>query len=453
MAFTGETMISEIVASTSSRDGSIHFWDLRNGALVSSLKGNLSQPQSAAILSSNNSPLDPDVVVSAQCDRATLNCWSVQKAQVMSKSIVPEKLSCLAASHSGKLIVGGGESGRLYVWDVVTGDLLRMFDAHFKRMNVLCFTADDVWLVSASDDAAMHVWDVSVLLDGCESQGKVNSLVGHSLPVTDVVCGVLLHIDTRCVSASLDRTCKIWDLNSGQAIMTILFPRPLTCLALNALESLVYAGTTEGRIFQVHLYHDKQQPRTTSCKKIKQGDVFDAESSLTVFRGHTKTVTCLSLSMDDSLLVSGSEDGECIVWDTLTRQSLRSFKNHKEPVSSVKVILKPSALNSSETKDSKPSVGPFKRYPITSDEIHVPGLIHINPSLSLQQSNCNTVDNSSSALLYNEIVALAGVDDGEGSASKLNQLVHRIQALEKHNQDLQALNDDLFEKIGSKLLR
>jgi hypothetical protein len=36
----------------------------------------------------------------------------------MQKFTVPEKLTALCASNSGKYMVGGGSSGRLYFWDV-----------------------------------------------------------------------------------------------------------------------------------------------------------------------------------------------------------------------------------------------------------------------------------------------------------------------------------------------
>lgn len=45
------------------------------------------------------------------------------------------------------------------------------------------------------------------------------------------------------------------------------------------------------------------------------------------------------------MLISGAEDGQCIVWDVLSRQPLRKFDNHKGPVTFVSCFLRPVELH------------------------------------------------------------------------------------------------------------
>ncbi len=105
----------------------------------------------------------------------------------MAKYSVPEKLLVLTLSNSGLYALGGGESGRIYLWEVThkkffmlynlsfkcfdhpnpkiaTGALLATIDAHFKPISSLHFSADDHAFVSAAQDSFAHVWILSRLV-------------------------------------------------------------------------------------------------------------------------------------------------------------------------------------------------------------------------------------------------------------------------------------------------
>ena len=56
-----------------------------------------------------------------------------------------------------------------------------------------------------------------------------------------------------------------------------------------------------------------------------------ADDSANIFDKHTKQVTAISLSFDETLLVSSSLDTTCIVWDPQSRAALRVFKQLKGP--------------------------------------------------------------------------------------------------------------------------
>ena len=65
--------------------------------------------------------------------------------------------------------------------------------------------------VSASRDRTLKIWDL-------ESGREVRTLAGHS----DAVWGVAVTPDgRRAVSASEDHTLKVWDLESGRELRTL----------------------------------------------------------------------------------------------------------------------------------------------------------------------------------------------------------------------------------------
>jgi pre-rRNA-processing protein IPI3 len=89
-------------------------------------------------------------------------------------------------------------------------------------------------------------------------------------------------------------------------------------------------------------------------------------------------VTALAFSMDGMSLVSGSEDCTVRLWDTASRQVLRTFTHSKGPISSLLVVPRPPTLsNGSMTEQQGRSnnrrvpllpVAPLSKY-VASDNV------------------------------------------------------------------------------------
>lgn len=135
-------MLSEVAVTSSSADSLVYIWDLRSGAILGSLKGNKSDARTTATLpipAHSGGTLFSSGFLAAQNDRALVHVWNWTKVstysislhallntyanrqgQLHAKFVLPEKLSSLAISHSGLYCVGGGQSGRVYIWQVGT---------------------------------------------------------------------------------------------------------------------------------------------------------------------------------------------------------------------------------------------------------------------------------------------------------------------------------------------
>ncbi|KAJ3155961.1 Pre-rRNA-processing protein ipi3 [Geranomyces variabilis] len=349
-------MLAEVAVTASSSGSLVYVWDLRSGAILASLKGNNSAPRTTTTLPSQC--LYSDAFLAAQNDRALVNVWSWAKSQILAKFPLPEKLSALCASHSGQYCVGGGESGRLYVWEMATGKLLRTFDAHYKAVRVVRFTDDDAAFVTGGEDSVANVWRVAGVVDpGTESMVVTPhaSLSGHALPITDIAIGFGLFGSARIVTSSADCTCKIWEAASGDLLTTLLFPTAVTSVALDQTETRLYTGAADGKIHCTNLYRGggggARDPPYGLAQGVTAGDAADAAADADepgstggVFSGHTACVSSLAFSFDGSLLLSGSDDGNAIVWDTASKQAMRTFSMHKTPVTSVTVLLQPPHL-------------------------------------------------------------------------------------------------------------
>ncbi|KAJ3286636.1 Pre-rRNA-processing protein ipi3 [Borealophlyctis nickersoniae] len=468
-------MLTEIAVTSSitgDNGGQIHIWDLRSGAVLGTLKGNRCDPRTVAVIPSPFAPLLSSALIAGQNDKAMLGLWTWAKTQQKAKFVVPEKMSSVSVSHSGAFCVAGGLSGRIYVWEFSTGNLLRMFDAHYKAVKGICFTSDDAAFVTAGEDSVLNVWILSRVLDQSSDTSPTPhaTLSSHALPVTDVRIGSGLFNQARIFSSSLDRTVKIWEAASGDLLATILFPKAIKAVVVDPGETKMYAGAVDGTVFGVDLYRRDGEGVTG----LRQGTVEDAEGMGGVFRGHSQSITSLDLSFDGTLLLSGSEDGTAIVWDTASRQSLRTFSQHKSPVSDVRILLRPPELmDAAGSSHLIPTFKPFKRFQKSSttdaaaaasgdlekEAVRVAGWSGVKYELDAFERDTQISGDTTPSIrttLHEAIdsgIVSGGRGAGSGKAqSEIERLREEVARLSERNRVLREANDELYQAAVSHVM-
>ncbi|XP_057427398.1 protein ROOT INITIATION DEFECTIVE 3-like [Lotus japonicus] len=358
----------EVVLASSSVDGGIGCWNLQTGAEQLRYKS-CSSPSHGLVsvggrFIASSQIRDPS---SSSSSVLKLYFWSWSKPQVEVKSFPAEPIKPLAANHPGTYLAGGGSSGDVYFWQVETGRLLKKWHAHYRAVTCLVFSEDDSLLISGSEDGSVRVWSLIKIFDDLGSLEAKNlylhSFTEHTLCVTDVVIGYG-GCNAIILSASEDRTCKVWSLATGTLLRNIVFPSIIDAIVLDPAEHIFYAGSRDGKIFIAALNTERIPTNNYGMHIIGS------------FSNHSKAVTCLAYGAAGNLLISGSEDGMVRVWNARTRNIIRTFKHAKGPVNNILVVkqeIDPSNHMSSTVQASSRKKGaylspPLEKYTNSTDE-------------------------------------------------------------------------------------
>eukprot|EP01013_Petalomonas_cantuscygni_P022184 TRINITY_DN4238_c0_g1_i1.p1 TRINITY_DN4238_c0_g1~~TRINITY_DN4238_c0_g1_i1.p1 ORF type:complete len:917 (-),score=271.55 TRINITY_DN4238_c0_g1_i1:521-3271(-) len=161
--------------ASASKDKRAKVWDSKRGKCLATLKGHLQHVTSVQF--ANN---DPHIVVTGSADR-TIKIWNWQGAQQVSS--FPNLSDPNQAQHAS------------IVWSV-------------------CFSPDDNFVLSSSQDSSVRLWDRRMA-----QPAPIRVFRGHTAPVHHAI---FLPRGDKLVSASRDRTLKVWNADTGVVMSTLI---------------------------------------------------------------------------------------------------------------------------------------------------------------------------------------------------------------------------------------
>ncbi len=213
-----------------------------------------------------------------------------------------ELVNDCAVSADGRFIISASDDGTLKVWDAAIGAERLTLTGHTSEVYGCAVSFDGRFIVSASHDKTLKVWDAAT---GAERL----TLTGH----TDSVDGCAVSPDGRfIISTSWDRTLKVWDAVTGAECFT---------LTGHTEEVNSCAVSPDGR-FIVSASHDQT---------LKVWDTTTGAERLTLI-GHTEQVNGCAVSPDGRFIVSASDDQTLKVWNAVTGAERLTLIGHTEPV-------------------------------------------------------------------------------------------------------------------------
>ncbi|EIW58666.1 WD40 repeat-like protein [Trametes versicolor FP-101664 SS1] len=351
-----ESILCATVPSTSgSGPGTLSLHDIQTGTSLATWKQTSAGAHCTAAVQSRDG--QGGFMLAAQQDKSILNVYNFQKDQLALKVVLPEKLTAITVDPKGKYCAGATAQGRIFLWEIASGIMYNSWDAHYRQINVLRFTQDAAALVAGSEDSGVSVWSIPRLLDETlqnELPTPYCSFTDHTLPVTDVVCGVGAFPSCRILTASVDHTVKVWDPASKTLLTTFYFPQPIKCITWDPTERLFFAASADGSVHQVNLFRQREDKFSRAAMeavggagvsdviRINDVDPKDARKRL-ISVG--EAVTTMVISLTGSMLLAGTSSGLIHIYDIASHQLLRTLSSHKGmTVTHISTMLRPPDL-------------------------------------------------------------------------------------------------------------
>ncbi|KAI1290379.1 WD repeat domain-containing protein 83 [Halotydeus destructor] len=218
----------------------------------------------------------------------TLKLWNPRKSLLLSKyEGHGDDVLDAQGSHDSGLIVSCGVDKFVLVWDVSTGKNVRRIRAHPARVNCVKFNEDASVAISGSVDGTVKVWDLR-----SKSWEPIQSLDEAKDSVTSLCVS-----EHEIASGSLDGKVRRYDLRKGVMsfddcsgpVGSVMFTKDGQSLLVNTINS-----------------------------RVKVIDKFTGEV-LAEFKGHNNQKYKVegNLISNDSIVVSGSEDGQIYMWNLI----------------------------------------------------------------------------------------------------------------------------------------
>jgi len=344
-----------VAGDDSGQTSNLSVWDPTTASCLHHWKGGTSAPGTVALVGE-------DYLLSGQHNKPLLNVWQVNRSeQLPLRLFTPGPPTALAVSPSGNYLVVAVQEN-INIWQVCTGSLLAVVSRHYQAVRVLQFSKDGSHLVSGGDDGQVLVWSLvqcvaKRALPGLE-RGQVGQVqprytwTDHSLPVTAVHTGhAASAASARVFTAALDQVVRVYSMSRGEQLLAVSLPGPVTAIAVDSLETVVWAGDKGGSLHTFSLLHPPRDLATTmermpGCRSLK------GESGLSVSE--------VSLSLDSHTLASGDSGGNLTLWDTASGQAVRSIQL-KGAVTCLSFMRTPPSLLKQELWDPKVKLQPLQK--------------------------------------------------------------------------------------------
>lgn len=211
----------------------------------------------------------------------------------------------VAFAPSGILLLSGSHDNSLRLWDLEQATEAKALRGHGSRVEAVAISPTGKLAVSGSQDGSVRVWDVA----GYAESRTIGSrtLAGHA----DAVLAARFAADGRVLTASRDRTAKLWD---PSGVELVRFEQGHEFLATSAV-----------------FYDDGQRLVTGAGDNTARVWNVGSGAELMVMRGAGRA-GAVAVDPAGQLLATGGAKGAVQLWDLATGERIAELTGHEAEV-------------------------------------------------------------------------------------------------------------------------
>ncbi|KIK40983.1 hypothetical protein CY34DRAFT_27776, partial [Suillus luteus UH-Slu-Lm8-n1] len=224
----------------------------------------------------------------------------------------------IALSPNGKTIASGSVDGIVRLWDVEKGKVIAKWTGHTLRVCSVCWSGDGKRVASASSDGMLRVWDAE---NGKILLGPINT--GHSW-----VYGVSYSPDNSKIATGgvYEGGVRVWNSKTGK----LLFKE---CDTANTRIVLQETVCTRGLAW---VSDGKKLVATSSSSTVIWK--IATWKPIAILRGSFRDVQAISLSSNNHILASASDDCTVCLWNLCTNRQIGLPLLHESDVQCITLI-------------------------------------------------------------------------------------------------------------------
>ena len=219
-----------------------------------------------------------------------------------------------------------------------------LMEGHEDSVAGAAFSSVGARVVTASYDKTARVWDAA-------SGRQILVLQGHT---SLVEWAKFSPDDSRIVTASMDRTARVWDANTGSQIAILEGHKDTVQTAVfspDGTRIVTASQDNTARVWdaangtQIALLQEHKQPvgnavfsKDGACILTESNDktarVWDADTGrqICILQGHAGMLHSAAFSPDGTRIVTASEDRTSRVWDANNGRQIAILKGHTDEV-------------------------------------------------------------------------------------------------------------------------
>ncbi|MEG4145588.1 WD40 domain-containing protein [Microcoleus sp. Pol12B5] len=226
------------------------------------------------------------------------NYWLMENTPENLINCPTDIITCLAISPDNTILVGGSWK-KIWVWNLQTGEIIRSIECsiegHSHWVLSVAISPNGNKLVSGGADKNIKVWNL-------KSGKLIHTLIDLSWYSNWITAVAITPDGKTIVSGSTTKTIKIWGLNTGILNKTLQDTKELSSV-------LSLCISHDGKVIACGSTNDK-----ITLWNLESGELIRS------IEGHSDWIQSLSITSDNTTLISGSRDGVVKFWQSKTEE-------------------------------------------------------------------------------------------------------------------------------------